>query len=189
MSDILQRLDKLRETIQNDDFLNGRGLANEVNLNIFPYAPEDELTVRQWVKARAEEHHLRCNLRVCNLYNEFLTALDEEGVLDVCPDVEKTDGKAALLESLCGQLSPLELAVRIARGNPQPGQDVLLLCGVGEIFPFLRVHSLLEALQPRLPNRLPVVVMYPGTYDGHYLQLFNKLSPNGYYRAFNLLCQ
>lgn len=189
MSNIRQRLDALREEIQQEDFLNGRGLANEVNLNIFPYAPEDELTVRAWVSARAAEAHLRCRLHVRNLYEEFLQALQEADVLDACAEVEIADGKENLLEALRGQLSPQELAARLTAEHPQPGQDVLLVCGVGEIFPFLRVHSLLEALQPLLPNRLPVVVMYPGTYDGHYLQLFNKLSPNGYYRAFNLLCQ
>jgi len=27
--------------------------------------------------------------------------------------------------------------------------------------------------------------MYPGTFDGNYVRLFDKLTPNPYYRAFN----
>ncbi|MBO6066476.1 MAG: DUF1788 domain-containing protein, partial [Lachnospiraceae bacterium] len=28
---------------------------------------------------------------------------------------------------------------------------------------------------------------YPGSYDGRYVKLFNKLEPNPYYRAFNVI--
>lgn len=189
MSDILQRLERLRDTIQDADFMEGRGLANEVNLRIFSYAPEDELAVRQWVESRRREKHLRCRLHVCNLYGEFLATLQEKEVLEACSEVEERDGREELLQALRELIKPSDMAGRIvSREDLQPGADVLLICGVGEIFPFLRVHSLLEALQPLIPNRLPVVVMYPGKYDGHYLQLFNKLAPNGYYRAFNLIC-
>lgn len=59
----------------------------------------------------------------------------------------------------------------------------MVLSGVGKVFPFMRVHSLLEAMQP-LFNDIPVVVFYPGDFDGHYVKLFNKLKANEYYRAF-----
>ena len=65
----------------------------------------------------------------------------------------------------------------------EPG-DVLLITGVGDAFPFMRVHSLLEALQPYFSD-VPILVMYPGEFDGHHLKLFNRLKPNDYYRAFD----
>ena len=43
MSTIEERLDKVRELIQDDDFLNSKGLSNEVNIRIFCYEPEDEM--------------------------------------------------------------------------------------------------------------------------------------------------
>lgn len=61
--------------------------------------------------------------------------------------------------------------------------DVIVLSGIGKVFPFMRVHSLLEAMQP-LFNDVPIVVLYPGDFDGHYVKLFNKLKANEYYRAF-----
>ena len=67
----------------------------------------------------------------------------------------------------------------------EPG-DVILITGVGEAFPFIRVHALLEAMQPYFSD-VPVLVMYQGTFDGHNVILFNKLEPNPYYRAFNAL--
>ena len=61
--------------------------------------------------------------------------------------------------------------------------DVVLLSGVGKVFPFMRVHGLLETMQP-LFNDVPILVLYPGEFDGHYVKLFNRLKANEYYRAF-----
>ena len=66
------------------------------------------------------------------------------------------------------------------------GKDIIVLGGVGKVFPFMRVHSLLEAMQPLFTD-VPILVFYPGTFDGHYVKLFNLLKPNEYYRAFNSL--
>jgi hypothetical protein len=70
-------------------------------------------------------------------------------------------------------------------GPHLPG-DVLMLTGVGAVFPFMRVHSLLEALQPHFAD-IPILVMYPGVFDGRHVKLFDKLRPNDYYRAFNVV--
>ena len=46
MADIKERLDNLRIRIQEPEFLEGKGLSNEVNIRIFCYDAEDEMTVR-----------------------------------------------------------------------------------------------------------------------------------------------
>ena len=48
---IMKRLDALREEIQKENFLLGKGLSNEVNIQIFCYEPEDEMIVRHFVNA------------------------------------------------------------------------------------------------------------------------------------------
>ena len=79
-----------------------------------------------------------------------------------------------------------ELIRKLQYAPHRPG-DVLLLTGVGEAFPFIRVHTLLEALQPHFSD-IPILrYMYPGEFDGHFLRLFNRLRPNDYYRAFNVI--
>ena len=70
--------------------------------------------------------------------------------------------------------------------EPHKLGDVVLITGVGEAFPFIRVHSLLDAMQPHFSD-IPILVMYPGTFDGRYVNLFDKLKPNPYYRAFNVV--
>ena len=54
------------------------------------------------------------------------------------------------------------------------------------MFPFMRVHTLLEALQPYFSD-IPILVMYPGEFDGRQLRLFGRLQPSDYYRAFNVI--
>ena len=34
---------------------------------------------------------------------------------------------------------------------------------------------------------IPILVLYPGKYEDAQLKLFNKLKPNSYYRAFNII--
>ena len=94
MSDITERLDHLKKTIQEDDFLQGKGLSNEVNIRMFCYSPKDEMAVRSFAE-RLENEQLKCNVQI--------------------------------------------------------------------------------------------VVLYPGTFDGHCVKLFNQLKSNEYYRAFNMI--
>ena len=99
--------------------------------------------------------------------------------------MEESDGSEFLLAKLHSAIGDSEYVEKI-QYSPHKSGDVLMLTGVGDVFPFMRVHALLEALQPHFSG-VPILVMYPGTFDGNYLKLFNKLSPNPYYRAFNVI--
>ena len=69
----------------------------------------------------------------------------------------------------------------------QPGQhDLVLVFGVGSVWPLLRSHSLLNNLHPLMGNT-PLVMFYPGKYDQLTLQLFGILAIKNYYRAFKLV--
>ena len=185
METIEKRLDQVRELIQDDDFLEGKGLSNEVNIRIFCYEPEDEMTVRHFVEQVKTDQTLRCRLVERNLYHVFLDICEDMGIMDTIPEMEEQDGSLFLLEQLHSAISNADFVERID-DQPHHKGDVLLLTGVGEVFPFMRIHVLLEALQPRFPD-IPVLVMYPGAFDGHHLKLFNQLKPNDYYRAFNVI--
>ena len=104
--------------------------------------------------------------------------------MEAIPEMEEADGSVFLLEQLHSAIGEGEFIDKIQYGPHQRG-DVLVLTGVGAVFPFMRVHSLLEALQPYFSD-IPILVMYPGEFDGHYLKLFGRLTPNDYYRAFNV---
>lgn len=69
----------------------------------------------------------------------------------------------------------------------QPEQyDLVLLSGIGSSYPLLRSHSLLNNLHPVM-GKTPLVMFFPGRYDGQSLRLFGMLKDDNYYRAFKLV--
>ena len=188
MSDIRERLDRLKKTIQTEEFKQGKGLSNEVNIRIFRYAPEDEMTVRYFVEQSCKDASLDCNLVECNLYHIFLEICEDMDVIDAIPEMEENDGSEFLLEQLQTLVSNDDFVDRMSKRIAEAGFDesdcVILLTGVGEVYPYVRLHSILEMLQPNFPD-VPLVAMYPGSFDGSFLRLFERLEPNSYYRAFN----
>lgn len=185
MSGIKERLDNLRILIQDPDFLEGKGLSNEVNIRIFCYDAEEEMTVQHFMNQLKTDQSISCNLIECNLYKTFLAICDDLDITDAIPEMEEADGGIFLLEQLHYAIGEGEFIDKI-QYSPHEKGDVLMLTGVGDVFPFMRVHALLEALQPYFSD-IPILVMYPGEFDGHHLKLFNRLQPNDYYRAFNVI--
>lgn len=183
MAGIKERLDNLRVHIQEPDFLQGKGLSNEVNIRIFCYNPSDEMVVQEFIQQVVSDQTLSCHLIECNLYKIFLSLCEDIDILDGIPEMEEEDGKEFLLEQLQLAIGEEEYIAKM-QYEPHKTGDVLMLTGVGNVFPFMRVHSLLEALQPHFSD-IPILVMYPGSFDGNYVRLFDKLTPNPYYRAFN----
>ena len=186
MKKIEESLDKLREKIQNEDFLNGRGQSNEVGIWFFCYDPEHEMAVRHFVSQLATDQALNCNLKIKDLYDIFLESCEDMDILDAIPDMEAEDGGEFLLDQLHSAIGAGQFIEKIKYSGHERGRDVLMLTGVGKVFPFMRVHALLEALQPYFTD-IPILVMYPGEFDCHQLKLFNRLKPHDYYRAFNVL--
>ena len=185
MNNLMERLDSLRKLIQEPDFLEGKGLSNEVNIRIFCYEPEEEMAVRHFTEKLLVDQNIGCHLIECNLFRIFLSICDDLDITDAIPDMEESDGKSFLLEQLHSAIGEGEYIEKI-QYSPHKKGDVLLLTGVGDVFPFMRVHTLLEALQPYFSD-IPILVLYPGEFDRHHLKLFKKLQPNDYYRAFNII--
>lgn len=185
MEPIKQRLDQLRERIQDPDLLEGRGVSNEVNIRMFCYEPKDEMIVQEFERQIMSDPTLGCHLIVRNLYDIFLSLCEDLDILDSIPEMEENEGSDFLLEQIRSAIGPADFVPKLQYGEYQSG-DILMLTGVGDVFPFMRVHSLLGAMQPFFP-RVPILVMYPGSYDHHQTRLFNRLKPNNYYRAFSLI--
>lgn len=71
MEDVEVRLDKLKYLIQQSDFLEGKGLSNEVNIRIFCYEPKEEMIIRHFLK-QIKNDSLNCNVISYDLYEVFL---------------------------------------------------------------------------------------------------------------------
>lgn len=185
MSELMERLDNLRALIQEPEFLEGKGLSNEVNIRIFCYDPKEEMAIRHFTEKLMTDQSLNCHLIEYNLYRVFLSICDDKRITDRVAQQEEKKGKQFVLDQM-KRMANNTVFIRKMQYEPHKPGDVILITGVGEAFPFIRVHALLDAMQPYFSD-VPVLVMYPGTFDGRYVKLFDKLTPNPYYRAFNVI--
>ena len=186
MSHLNERLDQLRILLQDRDFLEGKGLSNEVNIRIFCYDPAEEMKVQHFIRQITTDQTFESHVVEYNLYHLFMDICQDLDILDSIADMEECDGSDYLLEQLHAAIGEDEFIGKMKEAGALTPGDVMLITGVGDAFPFMRVHKMLEAVQPHF-SRNPILVMYPGTFDGNYVRLFDMLTPNPYYRAFNVI--
>ncbi len=126
-----------------------------------------------------------------NLYDLSVDLLRERDIWDQIIDVEATVSKAELKELLQGVLDPeAHLVPAISQRMQDTEFDVMFISGVGEVFPFIRSHNVLNNLQKAAKEK-PTVMFFPGAYthsleSGASLDLFGRLRDDKYYRAFNI---
>lgn len=187
------RADVLRARLADPDFLANRGLGNEVGIYLFCYDPALELEARDLFARLARESEagqLPCRLIERNLYDLMWSICEERRIDGAVARMEQRRGTQALIDQLRKTASAEAVAAAMAYEPHEPG-DVVLVTGVGEAYPLLRAHVLLDNIQHLFAD-VPLVVAYPGRYDGQSLCLFagagqRGLEDGNYYRAFNLV--
>lgn len=185
MSDIKQKLDKIRERLSDPSFLANKGLSNEVGIHVFCYDPADEIIVREFITHLKEEKNNPYHIRECDLYEIFLQLLEDKRVLKSVAALEEKRGSDYLLKQLQKIATP-EALLEYMKYEPHEHGDVLVLTGIGKIYPFMRSHKMLDSMQ-HLFEDIPIVMFYPGSFNGQDLGLFGRFLDGHYYRAFNLL--
>jgi len=191
--ELAERLDAIRERLDNDDFLNNRGLGNEIGFYIFDYPPQFELMVRDYL-ALLVGRMAKLGRRFVhlNLFDEMLAMLQERKLLDKAFELEKKKGIDELAKALKGPLEQGRVAQHLVKKMDSSAQEFVLLSGLGQCWPLLRGHSLLNALHAHM-GETPLVLFYPGRYNGLELYPFDldtaEVAPANYYRAFQLVPQ
>lgn len=184
------RLNKIADRLSSDELLSNKGLGNEIGFWIFDYPPERELEVRSFVDGvllpAMAKRQPAVRPAVVNLFDLIIDLLEDRKLYDRVLDIQAKKGDSEALAALRPVLKEDKLAERIASKIDFDQVDVLLLTGVGAAYPMLRSHTLLAGLQATMKDK-PVVMFYPGRYDGFSLRLFNKLADDHYYRAFRLV--
>lgn len=185
-----ERLNQILPKICSDEFLNSKGLGNEIGFWIFDYPPEREMEMRDFltrtVISSLNKSQPPIRAGAINLFDLVIQLLQERQLLDKAIDMQQTKGDEAVMSALRPVLKEDKLAQKVVSLVDLDHIDVLILWGVGSAYPMLRTHTLLSALHP-LMDRTPLLMFYPGRYDGYSLRLFNKLSEDHYYRAFRLV--
>ena len=188
-NDFTERLNKILDRITSDDFLHGTGLGNESPFYAFDYPPERELEVRDHITfLLAQLPKRRPGLRFVhvNLFDLIIRYLKDRGFYDKAVELQTKKGDEALLKALAAPLDAGKLAQVFTDEVKPHEQDLVLVSGVGSAYPLLRTHNLLNNLHHRMGST-PLVLFYPGVYDGQSLRLFGTLQDKPYYRAFRLV--
>ncbi len=190
MSDSLtERLNKIRPKLISDDFLSGSGIGNEIAFYIFDYPAEEELHVREHIQFLLDDlPKARPGFRIkhVNLLDFVIDYLKDRNLLERSFKKQREQGDEALLKALRAPLHESKLAQFFAEIAPPAEHDLILVSGVGSVWPLMRSHSLLNNLHAVMGNT-PLVLFYPGRYDGQSLRLFGILESKNYYRAFKLV--
>ena len=127
-------------------------------------------------------------VREINLYDLSVEILKERGVWERVLVAEAEQDKDDFRELLQGMLDPqLHLAPAIGARIADGDFDILFLTGIGEVFPYIRSHNVLNNLQSVVTGK-PMLTFFPGRYDqsdtlGSTLVLFGLLKDDQYYRA------
>lgn len=201
------RFEHLVKVISSERFLQMRGLNNDLPFYICEFraseAVEMQRLQRQLINTLGNLS-LPCLSRhgvkvlEINLYDLSIELLQtregsSEGsrlwdeILTIEPNVDK-DSLLELLQNVLGIEEYLIPA--IGERLHETDFDVLFLSGIGEVFPYIRSHNVLNNLQSTAKDK-PTVLFFPGEYrysleNGASLELFGLLHDDKYYRAFNI---
>lgn len=189
-----QASDKLPSILASERFLKKQGLNNEVPFFICPYLPEEAVEMHKVIGqvVRKLNQHGVSTLEI-NLYDLSLEILKKRNLFNRIIQREQTFSKDKLMELLQSVLdTESHLIPAIAEKMQQAEFDIMFITGVGEVFPYIRSHNVLNNLQSTAKEK-PTVMFFPGSYShsldkGGSLDLFGRLHDDKYYRAFNL-CQ
>ena len=193
MKDISTRLIQIKEKITNKSFRENKGLGNEIGFYIFDYDPEHEILVREHIKTLQKEIkrvYNNINIKEFDLYELMIMALEEKGYLQKNFQMEEKKNSEYVFNATSKTLRLISQGsdnkiVQYIKENTN-SDDIVFLTGVGKVWPIIRSHTVLNNLH-RAVDHVPVVLFFPGTYDGQSLVLFNEIKDDNYYRAFQLV--
>ncbi len=191
MKTLDEKLGKIEEVISDEDFLKNKGISNEVGYYVFDYPAEKELKVRDYLKTLEKRNKTKpkgYKLIIYDVYDIVIDLIVEEGLFDTCIKMEENDGLDYLISAVNDLLrvdyDDNYFNTYIEENTPD--NSVVFITGVGKIFPFVRSHEILNKLH-LVFDRAPVVLFYPGKYDGQSLMLFSEFKDENYYRALPLI--
>jgi hypothetical protein len=197
-SSLTSRLNEILPKITNEKFLSSEGIGNEIACYLFDYPPSAELEVRshiEWMMGRFQTHHKNLRVLHLNLLDVVVEYLKHRGLFDKALEMQGKKSDKDLLRALKGPLSAEKIRDFIATQHNLPEYDLVLMSGVGSVWPMLRAHNLLNCLHTAM-DHTPLVMFYPGSFDGTTLRLFDRITSSGgkpggkkYYRAFILVPQ
>lgn len=188
---IHERLDDILPTITHSSFKENKGLGKEVGYHIFDYSPEQEMIVQkhiQFIKERINSGNDDLKIIEFDLYEIALDILHKKGYLEKNFEMEEKRGSQFVLNAMRKSLRLTlnnDLVIKYIEERVRDNA-IIFITGIGKVFPIIRSHVILNNLYKAV-GQIPVVLFFPGRYDGQSLRLFDDIKDENYYRAFQLI--
>lgn len=188
---IYERLDKILPKIQDKRFRENKGLGNEIGYYIFDYNPAYELVVRNHIKFlhdKINSNEYDFKIKEFDLYEIVLEIIEEKGYQTKIFEMEKEKGTDYIIKAIKKTLRLTlnnDLVVEYISSRVEK-DDIVFITGVGKSWPIIRSHTVLNTLHSVIES-VPLIMFFPGTYDGLELKLFGDIKDDNYYRAFKLI--
>ncbi len=189
------RLNQILPRITSEELLGNQGLGNDIGFHVFDYPPQQEDAMRDFlqtvIEPELQRHHRPIRHVTVDLFELAIKLLQERKLLDLAINMQRDKGNDAALPGLRSVLKEDKIAAYLAANVDIEQTDLVLMTGIGAAYPMIRLHTLLNALHAHMRDT-PLVVFYPGRYDGVSLRLFGLNTDRNdanapYYRAFQLI--
>jgi hypothetical protein len=187
-----ERFHHLLSVISSERFLKKQGLGNEVPFFICSFEPKETIPMerlQQQLKNKLSQKGIR--ILDINIYNMVIDILKESEDWEWYIAEESSMTKDELKDELQSILDVETVLTPAMAAKIKTAEfDVMFLTGIGEVFPYIRSHNILNNLQSTAKEK-PTIMFFPGKYthsleSGASLDLFGRLHDDKYYRAFDI---
>lgn len=183
----------LLSVISSDRFLKMQGLGKEIPFFICSFDPvkTDDFAKEVIGPLINKLKHNGVRVLKIDLYDLSVELLKNRDIWDRTLETETEISKSELKDLLQSVLDvETRLVPAISTKMKEVDFDVLFITGVGEVFPYIRSHTVLNNLQSTAKEK-PTIMFFPGEYrqsaeKGSSLNLFGRLLDDNYYRAFDI---
>lgn len=185
--------ERLYSKCQDQSFLNSKNIGKEIPFYIIPYEPKEKKKVAQNVGMTVKRlSEININILRIDLFSLCIDLLKEQDIFEDVLELEQEESPEYFLDAFDSALNNDMISDEIQKKIQYANPDVVFIHGIGKIYPFKRIHPLINNMHSKTENK-PIVFFYPGVYDGNTFKLFGLDDGNGgdlfksnYYRAYNL---
>lgn len=185
--------ERLYHKCQDPNFLQSQNIGKEIPFYIIPYQPKEKKSVAQSVGMTLKRlQEVNISVLRLDLFTLCIDLLKEQEIFDDVLELEQEETPDYFLDAFDSALNNDMIADQIQQKIIDEKPDVVFIHGIGKIYPFKRIHPLINNMHSKTENK-PIVFFYPGVYDGNTFKLFGLDDGNGgdlfksnYYRAYNL---
>ena len=153
------------EKLSEDSLLGRGGYMMRNALYVLDYKPSQESYAKDLVKAICETDLPAHSVRplIVNLYDIVLAYLDEQDMWQPLVEAEADASREEIVMMLQDTVSVRDVIAPAVNAEiaEHPEADIVFITGVGETFPYVRTHALLQEMDAGKP----VVLVFPGRYE------------------------